>query len=127
MERRTAQKDAIDSCLAQAGRPLSVTEIRDCARRQVPVLGQATVYRYLSRLKAKGRLRTVELPGIPPRYELSGKEHHHHFHCRCCGRTFEVPGCPGDLRDLAPEGYEVEEHVIVLKGLCRECAERKPQ
>ena len=122
MERHTPQKEAIERCLALAERPLSVAEIRQCASRDLPVLGRATVYRCLRRLRDQGRLSTVELPGLPPRYELAEREHHHHFLCLRCGRTFDMPGCPGDLRELAPEGFRVQEHFILLKGLCGECA-----
>jgi Fur family ferric uptake transcriptional regulator len=116
------QKEAIEDCLRRAKRPLSVAEIRDCARESVPVLGQATVYRCIRRLRDQGRLSAVEVPGAPARFELRDpRQHRHHFHCRRCGRTFPVAGCPGEMRELAPTGFHVEDHEILLKGLCADC------
>jgi Fur family ferric uptake transcriptional regulator len=64
----------------------------------------------------------VELPGESPRYERSGIGHHHHFRCRSCARVFEIHGCPGDLRELTPEGFRLESHDVTLYGQCARCA-----
>jgi len=89
----------------------------------VPGLGIATVYRNLRALAGDGWLREVELPGDgPSRFEVAGKDHHHHFHCRRCDRVYEVDACPGDLRALAPPGFRPETHEIILYGLCAACA-----
>ena len=122
MRRKTQQRQAIREALQEADRPLSPQEIHEGAGRSVEGLGIATVYRNVKAMVEEGYLRAVELPGAPSRYELAGKEHHHHFHCRRCDRVFEVEECPGSLRDLAPEGFEPESHEIILYGLCPECA-----
>lgn len=124
VRRNTQQREAIRATLARAGRPLSPSEIHRAASGSVPGLGIATVYRNLRSLAAEGWLREVELPGGGPiRYEVAGKGHHHHFHCRLCDRVFEVDDCPGDLRALAPPGFRPESHEIILYGLCARCAE----
>lgn len=100
---------------------MSPLEILGEAAQEAPGLGIATVYRNIRRLLDDGVLHPIDLPGVPSRYELAGKEHHHHFHCRGCDRVFEVEDCPGRLLALAPPGFQVQEHEIVLYGLCREC------
>lgn len=122
MERRTRQREAIRRALAVADRPLSPQEITDLARREVPALGIATVYRNLKALLAEGELRAVELPGKPDRYEPAGKGHHHHFHCRRCDGVFEVAGCPSGVKALAPRGFRTEGHDLTLYGVCAGCA-----
>ncbi|MGH9361888.1 MAG: Fur family transcriptional regulator [Thermoanaerobaculia bacterium] len=122
MERDTRQRRAIRDVLLAAGRPLSPHEVLAAARRQVRGLGIATVYRTLKGLVEQGSLAAVELPGEPPRYELSGKGHHHHFHCRGCGRVFELEGCPEGLKRLTPRGFALEAHEVVLYGRCAGCA-----
>lgn len=122
MRRRTPQRRAIRRVLAEADRPLGPQEILAAAAPSAPSLGIATVYRNVKTLLEEGWLRSVELPGEPARYELSDKAHHHHFHCRECDRVFEVDDCPGGLMDLAPRGFRLEAHEIVLYGLCRSCA-----
>ncbi|MEM8882489.1 MAG: transcriptional repressor [Planctomycetota bacterium] len=121
MQRRTRQRDAIQAALREAGRPLSPAEILEAAQATVPSLGEATVYRAIRSLLEEGWLTEVELPGEASRYELADKEHHHHFHCRSCDRVYDLPGCPGSLDDLAPRGFQVEEHEIILYGTCPDC------
>jgi len=122
MERDTAQRRAIRAALEDAGRPLSPLEVLNSAQQQVPGLGIATVYRNLKSLVDDGWLVPVDLPGEAPRYEVSGKTHHHHFHCRSCDRVFELPGCPGNLQTVVPNGFSLEDHEVVLYGRCDACA-----
>jgi len=121
MERRTRQRAAIWSVLERAARPLGPTEVLEEARSEVPNLGMATVYRNIKALVEAGRLRSVELPGLSSRYEVAGKEHHHHFHCRSCDGVFEVDTCPGDFEAITPAGFKLERHEVTLYGLCTEC------
>lgn len=108
--------------LAAAARPLTPEEIRKSAARKVRGLGIATVYRTLRRLVDGGEAVLVEVPGAAPRYELAGRGHHHHFHCRACERVFEVEDCPGDVGRIAPPGFRVDGHEIVLFGTCAGCS-----
>jgi len=121
MQRQTRQRDAIRGALAATARPLSPQELLSTARRDLPGLGIATVYRTVKALLAEGALHTVELPGAPARYELAGKRHHHHFHCRACDGVFEVDACPAGIRRLLPGGFSLERHEIILYGLCAGC------
>lgn len=122
MERNTRQRGAIRRAFQRADRPLSTAEVLEQARGEVGHLGIATVYRNIRALVDENWLVPVELPGEVARYEVQGKAHHHHFHCRRCDRVFEVPGCPGTLTTLLPRGFELESHEVVLYGACAECA-----
>lgn len=119
--RRTPQRRAIRRCFERADRPLSPGEVLEACRREIPTLGLATVYRQVRSLVEEGWLRPVALPGAPDRYELAGKDHHHHFVCRVCDGVFEVDGCPGGIQGLAPGGFLIERHEVILFGLCRSC------
>ncbi|MBK7594415.1 MAG: transcriptional repressor [Gemmatimonadetes bacterium] len=121
MERNTRQRGAIRRAFQRADRPLSTAEVLELARAEVGRLGIATIYRNIRAMLDEGWLVTVELPGEVPRYELHGKAHHHHFHCRRCDRVFEVPGCVGTLQAIVPDGFTLESHEIVLYGKCPEC------
>ena len=105
-----------------AGRPLGPAEVLEAGREHVEGLGIATVYRTIASLVEAEWLIPVELPGEPPRYEVAGQAHHHHFRCRGCDRVFEIHGCPGSLEHLAPKGFRLERHEVVLYGLCGTCA-----
>ncbi len=123
MERNTRQRAAIREALTLAARPLLPQEVLEAAQAQVPGLGIATVYRNLKALVDEGALRSVNLPGDNPRFETAGLQHHHHFQCQQCQKVFDVHGCPGDLAALAPPGFTVADHDLVLYGRCSDCPE----
>lgn len=124
MERQTPQRDAIRSLFTEDGDPLTPQEILEQATPLAPRLSIATVYRTIRALEELGEIVPVELPGAPPRYELAGKGHHHHFMCDQCGRAFEVDACPGDLSKMTPKGFVLRKHDITLYGLCDTCSKR---
>jgi Fur family ferric uptake transcriptional regulator len=115
-KRNTSQRRAIREVFLATDRPLSTQEVLDAAQEHKSGLGIATVYRTLKILLDEGWLSTVKLPGRPPRYEIAGKPHHHHFYCNHCGRAYEVPGCPEFLDRLVPAGYQLDDHDLVLYG-----------
>ena len=121
MERATRQRDAIKSVIQASKRPLSPAEVLEGARAVVPALGVATVYRNLKLLVAEGIVQVITLPGESPRYEMRESAHHHHFQCTTCRRVYDVPGCPGNLRRLAPRGFRVDHHDVTLYGRCSDC------
>ncbi len=142
MERHTRQRQAVLDSLASSGRTLSPPEILELARQQAPGLNLSTVYRQVKALESEGQLVKVELPGQPARFEArcrhgagprlrSGSRpaaeaelphHHHHFHCLICNAVVPIHGCPGTMQELAPRGYRVESHDLVLHGRCAQCA-----
>lgn len=121
MERSTRQRRAIRAVFDHSAAPLSAHDVLAAAQSDVAGLGMATVYRTLKALVDARELVLVDLPNEPPRYELAGKAHHHHFYCRGCGRMYEVEGCPGDLAGLTPPGFRLENHDLLLLGLCATC------
>lgn len=120
-ERQTRQRTVIQDVIHQAGVPLSPKEILSKAQSEIEGLGLATVYRTLKLLTDAGQVVAVEIPGDSPRFEATGKGHHHHFYCRGCDRVFEVLNCPGDFASLAPPGFTLDGHELVLFGRCKEC------
>ena len=121
MERVTKQRLAIRQIIQSSSRPLLAQEILELAKPIVPALSLGTVYRNLKAMVEEGDLTTVFLPGENPRYESSDRYHHHHFQCRQCRRVFDIHACPGELADLAPGGFIVEDHELTLYGRCADC------
>lgn len=124
IERRTTkQKEAIKAVLDTQEGPLLPDDIHRLALKAAPSLGIATVYRSLKTLQVEGQVCCVEIPGQAPRYERSDKGHHHHFHCRSCGQVFDLKACvSGGLNALAPKGFKVDDHEIILYGTCKACS-----
>lgn len=125
MIRATKQRATIHDVLVKGGRPLSVAEVFELARNQMPGLGMATVYRNLKSLQEDGEVTQVELPGQPSRWEIMPLEHHHHFLCNTCDKLFEIQGCLDGMTRLLPEGYTLEEHDLLLRGQCAACSNHK--
>ena len=121
MQRRTRQRDTIKAVLERANRPLDIREVLARARRRVPRLGIATVYRTINRLLSEGAIVPVEIPGRPVSYELANLGHHHHFYCTACKKVYEMEGCQLGKRPAAPSGFKVESHEITLYGKCAAC------
>lgn len=121
--RRTEQQTAIKRYIERVDRPVRVDEIQAGAGQVVPGIGTATVYRAVKAGLEDGWLVEVHLPGErSAAYELAGKDHHHHFECKGCGKVFDVEGCPGHLSKLIPPGFVMEGHELVLYGRCGVCA-----
>ena len=120
--RRTRQKDALRAAFEQAGRPLSPEEALAASQQHVDGISVATIYRNINALVAERWLCAVEVPGEPARYEMAGKGHHHHFHCRRCGRIYDLPGCGLPVgTPVVPEGFELSGHELFLYGSCGGC------
>lgn len=121
LPRNTKQKDAIRKAITEADRPLSPEEILAGAQKEVKGISIATVYRNLTALVGEKWLLAVDFPGMPPRYEVAGKAHHHHFHCNECGKVFELEGCSLDLKTRLPKGFRATAHEVFLSGACAAC------
>ena len=120
LQRKTQQRERIVSVLKDAARPLTIHELLERASVGLSSLGIATVYRCVKTLMDSGDVKLVEIAGEPLRYESADLAHHHHFVCDKCKKVFDVEGCVS-LASLAPAGFRIREHEIVLYGTCASC------
>lgn len=119
----TRQKELIAAIFEASERPLTPTSVCEMAQRELPQLGIATVYRAIKQFVEEGIIRLIDVPGAPPHYESAARRHHHFFLCGGCRRLFDLVGCVGGIDHLAPRGFRVKEHEIVLYGDCETCSE----
>jgi len=119
--RNTRQKESIRTAFLAADRPLSHEEALALAKQDVLGLSIATVYRTVHQLIEEGWLIAVTVPGDTTRYEVSGKDHHHHFQCNQCGKLFELEGCGIELKPDLPSGFRTTGHEFFVYGLCNLC------
>ncbi|MBX7143479.1 MAG: transcriptional repressor [Oligoflexia bacterium] len=120
-QRTSLQLRTIQQVFESSKHPLLAEEALSAAQRKLPSLGIATLYRAIRSLRNSGFLKVVELPGESTRYEMSCKDHHHHFHCRKCKRVFEVESCPAAIKNFKLPDFVIEDHEITFYGLCTSC------
>ncbi|MEE9404574.1 MAG: transcriptional repressor [Algisphaera sp.] len=113
-------RQAIYDQLAMAEGPLTAIQIRMAFKKKIRP-GIATVYRAVGAGIRDGLLKEVALGNGAMRYEPADRGHHHHFACTACDRVIDIPGCPGSLDGLVPDGCRLTGHDITLRGLCESC------
>ncbi|MFT4112464.1 Fur family transcriptional regulator [Silvibacterium sp.] len=119
--RNTKQKAAIHAAFEMEDRPLTPEEVQVLAQKEGASVSLATIYRNINSLLEEGWLQSVGLPGMPSRYEIAGKAHHHHFYCDACGKLFELKGCGMPKISRLPEGFRAVSHEVIVHGLCDTC------
>jgi len=100
------------------------------ARKKMPGIGIATVYRNLNVLAEQGQIgKIVHVDGVD-RFDCNTSEHYH-LQCNRCGKLSDLPvraaGSTDRLKQVIQETFDLPEGEIVitttlLKGLCADCA-----
>lgn len=120
--RLTPARRAILAVLESAREPLSIETLHKGLK---PRADQATVYRTLETLLAKGVVRQVMFAPGKALYELAGDEHHH-LVCARCGRVEDIELACDELEHAALKRSKnfktVDRHTLELYGVCRTCA-----
>ncbi|MGD2206912.1 MAG: Fur family transcriptional regulator [Anaerolineae bacterium] len=122
--RITQPRRAVIQALLEDEGNSSPAEVHQRARSHCPTIGLVTVYRTLDLLAEMGFVRRIHTDDGCHRYATTRDGHLHHLVCRQCGTTVQVEGC--DLstfltRISRETGYEVEDHLLELIGLCSTC------
>lgn len=122
--KKTRARVTILDILEREKSPVDVKNIvAGLDKRQVRA-DQATVYRIMDAFYKGGIVDRLELGEGKFRYEISKREHHHHFICENCGAI-------EDIQDNAIEeiekrlsknrGFKVNRHCLEFYGLCKKC------
>ena len=119
--RMTDQRRILARVIGESEDHPDVEELYARASAVDPRISLATVYRTVKGLVEEGWLAPIDIPGQPTCYEAANLEHHHHFHCRACGRVYDVDGCAGKVLSIGPPGFTVEDHEVILYGRCLAC------
>lgn len=123
----TANRIIIVEALADADRPLSMTELED----KVESIDKSNVFRSLNTFREHHLVHTIEDGGDSVRYELClstdeghDDDMHVHFYCEQCHKTFCLSDTPVPSVNL-PEGYRMNSVNYVIKGVCANCAAKR--
>ncbi len=121
--RVTPQRLAILSVLEETDGHLTATEVYERARKILPAVTEATVYRNLDFLVNQGLVLMAHVGSGKMVYE-STRHAHHHLICRKCGTSQEIPHAL--LQSLFEElstlsGYQIDSLHVTFFGLCPGC------
>jgi Fur family peroxide stress response transcriptional regulator len=122
--RYSKQRQLILETLKQSLVHPTAEQIYEEVKIKMPSISLGTVYRNLSLLVDKKEIRRFESPGeVSTRYD-GRNDDHSHLVCNVCNKVYDInvetfQHLDDTLSNLT--GFVVEEHDIVLKGICREC------
>ena len=122
--RRGGARETVVELLARQNCCLSAQEIHDRLRKARRPVGIASVYRALETL-ADGAVDAIRSDAVETTYRRCGSDrHHYHLVCRDCGKVeaFSDSRLERAIDRVADGlGYSVEEHEVVLAGVCADC------
>jgi Fur family transcriptional regulator, stress-responsive regulator len=124
--RATAARRSVLGALTSLGGHRTADEVLVAVRAAGPPIARASVFNALRDLVVAGLALLVEVPGAA-RNEVAGPSHDH-FVCRSCGRITDVERTTGAEPFPTPDlaGALVDEATVVFRGLCPDCAARRP-
>ncbi len=121
--RSTRQRQVILSELRQLTSHPTAMDLFEIARRRLPKLSLATVYRNLALLAADGAILKLESSGAETRFD-GNPARHCHVRCIRCGRVDDVHETVADA-GLASftklDGYDIISHQLEFVGVCPAC------
>ena len=126
--RQSKKRDAMLAFLRTTTRHPSADQVYRRLKPEYPDLSLATVYRNLGQLCEQGLIKRVGTVDGQERYDGEVRPHSH-FICNRCGSVMDLPrlspgeGCVDQLG--VQYGFIVQDCEFVVRGLCRDCADRK--
>jgi Fur family transcriptional regulator, ferric uptake regulator len=122
--RRTRQRSAVESILADRDDFRTAQEIHDDLRQHGERVGLTTVYRTLQAMTEAGELDALRTAEGETAYRRCSTGHHHHLVCRSCGRTVEVSGPAVEKwANAVAEQHRFRDvsHDLEIFGTCSSC------
>jgi Fe2+ or Zn2+ uptake regulation protein len=120
--RFTPQRAAVYRTLLKGSHP-TAEGVYSSAKKEVPRISLATVYKALEALVASGLAAKLGYGGAPARYDWDLREH---YHARCleCGEVRDLPpsfqpGLPKGPWEV--DGFRVLDHHLEVLGYCSRC------
>ena len=126
IQRNTIQNSLVYEAVNKLQCHATADEIYDMIVREHPTISRGTVYRNLNRLAEMGKIRKMEIPGGPDRFDHRCHDHCH-VKCERCGRVFDVDmdyitGLEKNITDT--HGFAFTGYDILFRGICPECQKK---
>lgn len=122
MERNTKQKEIIYEVLKDCHLHPSLPELTKLVWEKNPSIGQATVYRVMNKLVAKGEVEKIASIDHNIRYDIA--KDHYHFQCVRCGKIEDIFYNKTEKEEIKKlfKGRNVNTFDFVGYGMCSNCS-----
>ena len=115
--------------LMSASRPMSLSDLETV----LDTVDKSSIFRTLEVFEKHHAVHSIDDGTGSVKFEVcEGEEEctvsdmHAHFYCEKCHKTFCLKEINAPVVDL-PEGFEMRGVNYMVKGVCRECAQRKAE
>ena len=128
MNRASRQRDVVLAAVRSTMEHPTAEWVHREARRRMPRISLATVYRNLKQLAELGLIRELHSGGESVRFD-GNTGRHYHIRCVGCGRINDLPmSVDARLERLAGEAtnYEIVGHALEVHGVCPACRKQGP-
>lgn len=117
----TKQRKAILDTIRQSPRHMTAEEIYAQTRMKMATIAMATIYNNLNALVDEGKIRRIQFPGEPDRYDRN-MMYHEHLVCEKCKEVVDV-----DIEEFLPKlerqlGVHITKCSLSLYYVCKQCA-----
>ncbi len=124
--RVTAQRAILLETIAHSDGHSNVQQVYQEARKRLPGLNLATVYRTVESLGEAGLIDWYTNGAEPMQFALRDHDNPHgHLVCQNCGEVFELDLALVDgfkQRVSEDSGFQIEESHLTLQGICMACS-----
>lgn len=124
--RTTIQKEMVLHAINSLQNHATADEVYEMVKALHPHISRGTVYRNLNCLAEEGKIRKLEVPDGPDRFDHICTPHYH-IRCCKCGRFFDVDmemvsGLTDRIKDK--HGFDFQDYDILFKGVCPDCQKK---
>ena len=126
-ERNTKQKEIILNYLLNTKSHPSIYELHNMIKEEYPSIGQATIYRNISKLVDAGLVRKITTKDGIIHYD-GDITPHIHMDCTVCNKLVDIFN--RDLKEVVEKieksaKISVSTYELLLKGTCHECLKKE--
>lgn len=121
--RNTRQKEIVFQTLCELRTHPTILELYEIIQKKDSSIGQATVYRNVSKLVEEGKVRKVLTRDGIDHYD-GDCSNHSHFMCNICHRLFDLYDV--NTTDLIREArketaFDIKNACVLFDGICDQC------
>jgi Fur family peroxide stress response transcriptional regulator len=120
----TIQRIAVLEFLESTKTHPTADEVFRAMRKSYPTIAKATVYNTLDALTQAGTILRLTIDPTASRYDADLSPHVH-FHCRACGKTYDIATPVTDVLEDHVDGHRIESVRTYAYGVCAECLKGK--